>query len=405
MSHSMVPYIIKLCLAFSAISTIMFASAGVPDGAIPFIYHNHLYIKAILQDTLPVTLIYDTGASNIYIDKDFKRLSRFMENKNDKAIALLSGAGNSDRISCPVIADPLKITIGNIKYTDVYSPVDNIRESLGRHMDLMVGNEAFKNKTLLINYKDGYILPVKKLNSKTLEGFTQLPAIFKDNRIYIEAELKVDSIQSIKGHFLLDLGCGSALVLTNKVRERLDLSNTPTARCYHSSYGIGGDASTMIFRAKSFNLLDELQDVVVNASYNKKGALAGDDGYLGIIGNPILCHYDLIIDFKHGKVYAKKNDNTDDYCHVASREQMSYIDRTDICDGWIVSSLYDDGIAQKAGFEIDDIILSINGRPVKEISWEEQRKGLGLTGRTAYEVRKKTGEIVTYILDIDKEII
>ena len=33
MSHSMVPYIIKLCLAFSAISTIMFASAGVPDGA------------------------------------------------------------------------------------------------------------------------------------------------------------------------------------------------------------------------------------------------------------------------------------------------------------------------------------------------------------------------------------
>lgn len=31
--------------------------------------------------------------------------------------------------------------------------------------------------------------------------------------------------------------------------------------------------------------------------------------------------------------------------------------------------------------------------------------GLGLNGRTTYEVRKKNGEIVTYMLDIDKEII
>ena len=84
---------------------------------------------------------------------------------------------------------------------------------------------------------------------------------------------------------------------------------------------------------------------------------------------------------------------------------MGYLDRTDITDGWIVSSLYDDGIAQQAGFEINDIILSINGRAVKEISWEEQRKGLVLKGRTAYKVKKKNGDIVTYILDIDKEII
>lgn len=39
------------------------------------------------------------------------------------------------------------------------------------------------------------------------------------------------------------------------------------------------------------------------------------------------------------------------------------------------------------------------------ISWEEQRKGLGLKGRTAYKVKKKNGDIVTYILDIDKEIV
>lgn len=200
-------------------------------------------------------------------------------------------------------------------------------------------------------------------------------------------------------------GSCSMSELTNRVRETLDFNNKPIARYYTLNYGLGGDGTTMIFRAKSFKLLDELDNVVVSASYNTRGALAGSDKYVGIIGNPILCHYDLIIDYVHKKLFARKNNNPDDDCFISSREQMSYIDRTDICDGWVINSLYDNGIAQRAGFERGDIILSINGRPVKDITWNEQRKGLGLNGRTTYEVKKKNREIVTYILDIDKEII
>ncbi len=81
---------------------------------------------------------------------------------------------------------------------------------------------------------------------------------------------------------------------------------------------------------------------------------------------------------------------------------MGYVDRTDIYDGWIVSSLYDEGIAKQAGFEIGDTIISINQRPVKDISWEEQRNGLELNGSTVFEVKKKSGQLITYILNIDK---
>lgn len=405
MRLNIVQRILRFSFALLGISTMLSASAEIPDGAIPFEYHNHLYIQATLQDTVPVSLIYDTGASHILVDKDFDRLSNWRNDKDSKAIAILGGAGNSDNTSYPMIVEPLKISMGKIKYKDEYSPVVNHREALGRHVDLMVGNEAFANKIILINYLDEYILPVKKLTNEVLEGFTQLPATFKDNRIYIDAELMVDSIQSVKGRFLLDLGCGTSLVLTNSVRETLDFNNKPIARYYTPNYGLGGDGTTMIFRAKSFKLLDELDNVVVSASYNTQGALAGSDKYVGLLGNPILCHYDLIIDYVHNKLYARKNNNPDDDCFISSREQMSYIDRTDICDGWVISSLYDNGIAQRAGFEIGDIILSINGRPVKDITWEEQRKGLGLNGRTTYDVRKKNGEIVTYILVIDKEII
>lgn len=405
MASNIVQRILRLPFVLLGISTMLSASAEIPDGAIPFEYHNHLYIPAILQDTMPVSLIFDTGASHILVDKDFDRLSNWRNAKDNKSIAILGGAGNSDKTSYPMIVEPLKISMGKIKYKDEYSPVINHREALGKHVDLMVGNEAFANKIILINYLDEYILPVKKLTNEVLEGFTQLPATFKDNRMYIDAELMVDSIQSVKGRFLLDLGCGTSLVLTNSVRETLDFNNKPIARYYTLNYGLGRDGTTMIFRAKSFKLLDELDNVVVSASYNTQGALAGSDKYVGLLGNPILCHYDLIIDYVHKELYARKNNNPDDDCFISSSEQMRYLDRTDICDGWIVSSLFDNGIAQQAGFEIGDIILSINGRLVKDITWEEQRKGLGLKGRTSYEVKKKNGEIVTYILDIDKEII
>lgn len=42
---------------------------------------------------------------------------------------------------------------------------------------------------------------------------------------------------------------------------------------------------------------------------------------------------------------------------------------------------------------------------VKEITWEEQRKGLGLNGKTEYTIKKRNGEIVTCVLYIRNQII
>lgn len=395
----------KLTIFLLGITSMLPVLAEVPSKAIPFIYDGHIYIQAMLQDTVPISVIYDTGANGIYIDREFMELSDFKKNRNDECLAIINGAGNSSNVSFPIINEPLQITMGDIKYKEDYCPILNLREVMGGHLGGMVGIDAFAKKTILINYFEGYILPIDKLNSEILKGFTKLPAQFKDNSIYIEAELKIDSVQSLKGRFILDTGCDGSIVLTNKVRKSLNLTNMDTAQCYSSHNGIGGDGTMVLFRANSFNFLDDLENAVVYASYNNESILSGDDKYLGFIGNSILSNYDLIIDDVNKDVYVRRNNNRCDSYQRTSRVQMGYIDRTDICDGWIVTSLFDKGIAQRAGFEIGDIILSINQRPVKDISWEEQRSGLRLTGLTIYEVKKKNGEIVTYVLNIGEEII
>lgn len=395
---------VKLVIITSLMLATLKALAQVPENAIPFILDSHMYIQGIVMDTIPVSLIYDTGADRLYMDKDYMTLSSFGKLPFRKGKAKMGGAGNNGAQSVPIIIDTIPLRMGNVAYKEHIIPIINLREVLGRHADGMIGNNAVFDKPLLVNYSDGYLLPLDSLTSQILDGYSKLPAHFNDNRIDIECELKIDSLQSVKGTFRLDIGCGSTVILTNATLKSLDLNNKPQAKCFYSNMGIGGDGTDVNFRAESFKLLDELQNVVVSASYNTEGALS-DRPHAGIIGNDILCHYDLIIDAPNNTLWARRNNNTDRPYQISSRTQMGYLDRTDITEGWIVSSLYEGGIAQKAGFEIGDIILSINGISVKNISWEEQRKGLGLKGRVTYIVKKQNGETVTYVLNIDKEII
>ena len=356
------------------------------------------------MDTIPVSLIYDTGADRLYMDKDYMDLSDFGKLPFRKGQARMGGAGNDGVQTIPVILDTIPLKMGDVVYSEHITPIINLREILGRHTDGMIGNNAVFDRPLVVNYTDGYLLSLDSLAPSMLEGYKKLPAEFNDNRVDIECELRIDSFQTVKGPFRLDLGCGSTVILTNATLKGLDLTGKPQAQCYFSNMGVGGDGTTVDFRAESFRFLDEIYDVVVSASYNTDGSLS-DRPHAGIIGNDVLCHYDLIIDAPNNALYARRNNNADNSYQRSSLIQMGYIDRTDVTDGWIVSSLYYGGIAQKAGFEIDDMILSINGRPVKEISWEEQRNGLGLKGPIVYEVRKKSGSIVTYTLVIEKEIL
>lgn len=378
--------------------------AEIPERAIPFIFDSHIYIQGVMADSFTVSLIYDTGADRLYLDKDYMAQSTFGKRPLKKGVATMGGAGNGGAKQCPIIIDKIPLKMGDVVYSEQITPIINLREILGRHLDGMIGNNALLKKPLMVNYCDGYLLPLDDLTPSMLEGYTKLPARFINNRIDVECELKIDSAQSVKGAFRLDLGSGGTVALTNAARKTINLTGKPQASDYFSNMGVGGDGTNINFRAESFKFLDQLHNVVVSASSNTEGALS-DRKYLGLIGNEILCHYDLIIDAAHNALYARRNNNADNAYQRSSKTHMGYIDRTDITDGWIVNCIYDGGIAQQAGFEIGDIILSINGRPVKDISWEEQRKGLGLKGHTVYTVKKHDGQVVTYVLNIDNEII
>lgn len=393
--------LICLCLAFIPLKS----QSSIPNDAIKFIFDGHLCFQATLNDTIPVNLVYDTGADFLYLDEDYLELNHLQNAFGRKGKAKMGGAGNSNPISVDIFRDPVKIRCGELDYENRITPVIKLREILGRHIDGLLGNTHLLQSPLEINFSRSYIKRMAEpIPAGFYDDYHKLEARFDDNRIDVKARLVIDSENIVEGWFRLDLGCGSAVILTNETASSLHLSDVPKARFSNQAGGVGGASDDVVLRASEFTMTDKFENVVIDCSLNEKGALSKNRPYKGLIGNEIWSLYDMILDPVNENVWVKRNNEEGTYSK-SSTTHMAVVDRTDICDGWIVNGLYEGGIAEQNGFEIGDVILAINGRPVKEISWEEQRKGLGLKGETKYKVKKQSGEIVTYTLFIKDQII
>ena len=389
---------------FSALFSLK-SIAAVPEGAIPFVFDGHLYLQSTLNDTIPVTLIYDTGADFLYLDEDYLKLKNLQNAFGRKGKAKMGGAGNGEPERIEIFIDPITVHCGAREYQNEITPIIKLRDLLGRHTDGLLGNTHLLMNPLEINFSESYLRQLKEpLLAEQLDNYVKLDARFEDNRIDVKATLQIDDENSLEGWFRMDLGSGSTLTLSNETTSALNLAGVRKAYFETQAGGIGGGSEEFELRAERFCMVDTLENLVIDCSLNKKGALSSGRPYVGIIGNEIWSLYDIILDPVHSSVWVKRNDNEGSYSR-SSVTHMAVIDRTDICDGWIINGLYKSGIAEQAGIEIGDIIIEINDRPVKEITWEEQRKGLGLKGKTEYTIKKRNGEIVTYVLYIRNPII
>ena len=374
----------------------------LPAGAIPFIFEKHIYLHAVLNDSVEARLVYDTGADYLYLDEDYVRIGN-LQNAFGRTIQMnMGGAGNGAPVQVDVITDPVSIRMGQHVQKSRLCPIIRLRDIIGCHADGLLGNLNFLSKPLQVSFSNHYMLPLDEIPADMPEGYTRLNARYQNQRIYIEATLNIDEKNAVNGLFLLDMGSGGGITLTQAAYSLLDLSKKPKVFFHTQAGGIGGASDDMQVRAQTFVMADTLENLVINCSLNTQGALSERE-YVGLIGAKILSLYDIIFDPQHEAVYYKRIQESQQYSGL-TKVQMSFFDRTDICDGWVVNGLYMNGIAQKVGIGIGDIILSVNGRPVKEMTWEEQRS-FQWEGKTTFVVKKENGKTKEYVLDIDKEII
>ena len=360
-------------------------------------YFGHLYLHSKINGH-PASLVFDTGSPYTCLDSIFFADSGLKYKEIWEA--KMGGTGNAqEKVS--VIVDELTYTVDEKEYQSHISPIILLKSILGDYADGILGIDNMGRKVIAINYLDEQMGFWDQLGDTT--GFTSIPIRYENNRIYLPLAVTVREGKTIRGEALMDLGSGGSVSLTSDVVQQYMLNEISPLLHYTTLHGgIGGESSSCDFRANNVTIGPfSLDNVTMDFSSNTGGALSRAE-YFATIGNDIWERFDMMIDLAGERLYLRQNAKFDEPFKSPVRG-FTYTDRSKTLGYWVVNGLYAQSNAEKAGLRKGDQITAVNGRSVKEISFEERRTVFdGLSGVTLTIQRGDTFQDIRFDFDEPK---
>lgn len=347
---------------------------NIPHDAIPFNYiRNHISIISKV-DSVTGNIIFDSGADGLYLDSIFFRNNPFGQFKYISAI--LPGIGSSGGQKVEVITDKLNFSFPNLAKTFFSVPVIKLKPILGDFADGLIGINAFSKSILEINYKDEYLRIHKDFKDIDKSTYSRIRMIKKKNRLHVPVTIKIKENIVIEDYLLLDIGSGGSVDIINQTSVKYNFKDEITDKIkYFTKYGgVSGNSTSYNFRANSFEIGNfKLDSVIMDYSVDESGYLSKQDHNIGLLGNDILDRFDVIIDFNNNDLYLRPNSDYN-YPFKPNKHGFNYVDRSETMNSWIVTGFYENSNAQKSGLQIDDKIISVNGKDIHNISYKEQEE-------------------------------
>lgn len=342
---------------------------ALPSATIPFMLRGHMFLDATVNDKYRCNVIFDTGGADMFgIDSVYLATSQWkLQN-----IGTAKAGGGAGSTQVRVILEPTAVKTGNHVEKFGYVPIFNLRDVIDRHVDGILGIKDIMKYPLEINFQNHYI-KTHTGSTPCIDGYMKMPIVYSKTRILLQAETIVDGT-SIKGLYLMDTGSPGSINFTAATTSNFNLNCTPGKKVYYdcTQFGIGSKDVETVVDIKSKHIIvgnDTITGKVVSYIPEGTGAFS-DREYLGVIGNNIWSKYNIIIDANAGFMYLKRfkpdKENRDE------SYGYNFRNRTDIGKGWIVSSLERGGAAATAGLQLNDIILSVNGKKVENYTWDEE---------------------------------
>ena len=338
------------------------------NDSIPFLYRSHLFVPACINNEYQANVIFDTGGSDLFgIDSVYLLASAW----HPQSIGRARTGGAAGGTSVRIIMDLTSLSIGSLNSSYQIVPIFKLRDVIDCHVDGIWGIKDIEQHPLEINFEHNFLKHYTDGNPQ-LEGYERLPIRYQDHRILVQAEVLVGG-KNIQGWFLMDTGAGSSVSFSANSVQQFGLESLPGKRYIKdmTQFGIGDKTQEEIVVIQSQRIVigsDTTSNEIISYLPDGTGAF-GKKEYIGIIGNEILSKFNLIIDIAHSALYLMrfKEDQPS-----KPNYDFGFRNRTDIGKGWIVSSLTRDGDAARAGLQLNDRIITINGRPVEEYTWEEE---------------------------------
>lgn len=272
--------------------------AGKSSTTIHFdLFRNLIVIPAIINDSVKVKLILDTGTRSMLLyGKRFVSMPNLTTSRHIK----VSGWGSPDGIDAGV-SYPNKIVLGSVKGEGLAVAVVPKRSLFEERpgIDGIIGYELFVKFVVEINYKTRTIRLFEKMPYGHADGFTSLPLEINRAMPQVQSSIVMNDKSTINLRLLIDTGSSLGLTVFSKERFLNHSGELP----HPVGFGLNGIIKGFDLYIRHFFLGDlkvkSLASCVVNVDEHPDESFT----YCGSVGAEFLKKHIVIFDYPSNKLF------------------------------------------------------------------------------------------------------
>jgi len=368
---------------------------------------NLMIIPLTINGKGPYNFILDTGVG-LFIVSD-TTLIDYLGIQNRRSIKIL-GFGSGVDLSA-YVTPSIEVKIGNsvaknLPAALLKKDIFELSSFVGMPIHGLVGFDFFDSFTVRVNYQSSTITYYKPEKAYIPRKGQRIPIKIEERKPYVTSNITLSNGEKIITKLILDTGAGHPISL-----ETVDGIPFPLPqKNISANLGIGltGQIQGFIGRISSMKLgRYELENVIAAfPNYDDVAAKVTSLSRNGNIGNTILRRFEVVFDYHRECIYLKPVMQLKE----PFEHDMSGIEITSAGDDFnriLITRVEKDSPAAKLGLETDDEILSINFKPVTEMSIEEIDKLFRSKNERSFilsVVPKGTKEVSRVILTLERRI-
>jgi hypothetical protein len=332
------------------------------------VFNNLIVIPVKMNNQVPLKFIMDTGVrSTIITDKDLTDVLNLPYNR----VITINGPGDFSLLEAYVVSQVDLFLDGVTGYDQTILVLKDdylkLKNFMGTDVHGMIGYDLynrfvmgfdFANKTVSLCEPRKFVPPKK---------FTVLPLLIEDTKPYIWATVVTGDTTHVRVKLMIDTGASHSLLLKEDPRNGIILPEKTIST--EIGRGLGGSIDGKLAKIKSLTIGDFTFNDLVTSFPNP-------DNYpdtlsitrrSGTIGGEILSRFFVYFDYRHGKLYLKKNQS---YKREFGYNMSGLTIRADGQDlkNFTISQVRKDSPAERADIRINDSIILLNGLSAQDLT-------------------------------------
>ncbi|MBT1685215.1 aspartyl protease family protein [Dawidia soli] len=327
------------------------------------IYNNLVVLPVVLNGTLPLKFILDTGVRTaILTQKTFSDILNLPYSRR----YTISGPGGEKLVDA-FVTNNVSIELPGIQgrgHAMLVLEEDylQLRNYMGTDVHGILGYELFSRFIVQVDYEKKILTLTPPENFRKPRRYQTLPMKIEDTKPYIITPVVLQDGTTFNAKLLMDSGASHGLLLDPMTDKRIQ----PPSHVISSviGRGLGGEIIGKVGRIRSieigsYKLLNAIANFPDPNSYTDT-LKTGNIFRNGAVGGEIMSRFSIIFNFPKEEIYLRKNASFKKGFHY-NLSGLILKARGSQLNVFEISEVRKESAADKAGLLPGDVIVSING--------------------------------------------